>query len=66
MGTGIFNLPYRIADVGILAFLIFLIVTAACSYLGMVLLWKMIDKCQVESFSDMSQKAYGPKFRKIT
>ena len=44
MGVGIFNLPYRISEVGIVNFVIYLLATGLFSYLGMHCMSRVILK----------------------
>ena len=44
LGTGIFNLPLRITEIGIVMFIIYVLVAGIFSYLGCALLQKMINK----------------------
>jgi amino acid permease len=54
MGTGIFNLPERISEIGLIPFIFFVIVCAFYSYLGMELISKIMKKHQISSYSDMT------------
>ena len=54
MGTGIFNLPERISQIGLIPFVFFVIVCAFYSYLGMELISKIMKKHQISSYSDMT------------
>lgn len=65
MGTGMFNLPYRINETGVVPFVLFVVAGGLFSYLGMYLLAQLIRKFKVESYSEMSEKAYGKGFRKL-
>lgn len=65
MGTGMFNLPYRINVTGVIPFIFFVIAGGLFSYLGMFLISRLIRKYKVESYSEMSEKAYGKNFRKV-
>jgi amino acid permease len=65
MGTGMFNLPYRINQIGVVAYLIFVIIGGLFSYLGMYLISRLILRFNVDSYSTMSEKAYGKWFRKV-
>lgn len=65
MGTGMFNLPYRINVTGVIPFVLFVISGGLFSYLGMFLISQLIRKFKVESYSEMSEKAYGKGFRKV-
>lgn len=60
-----FNLPYRINQTGVVPFVVFVIAGGIFSYLGMFLISRLIRKYKVESYSEMSQKAYGSGFRKF-
>ena len=53
MGTGMFNLPYRINQIGVLPYLLFILVSGLFAYVGMYLLSRLINKFSVESYSDM-------------
>jgi len=44
MGTGMFNLPYRINQIGVLPYLLFILVSGLFSYIGMYLLSRLINK----------------------
>lgn len=65
MGTGIFNLPYRINVTGVVPFIFFVVAGGLFSYLGMFLISRLIRKYKVKSYSEMSEKAYGKGFRKF-
>lgn len=65
MGTGMFNLPYRIDQTGVIPFFVFVALGGLFSYLGMYLISRLIMKYKVESYSEMSEKAYGKGFRKF-
>lgn len=65
MGTGMFNLPYRINVTGVVPFIIFVAAGGLFSYLGMYLISQLIRKFKVESYSEMSERAYGKGFRKF-
>jgi amino acid permease len=65
MGTGMFNLPYRIDQIGVVAYLLFVIIGGLFSYLGMYLISRLILKFKVDSYSSMSERAYGNGFRKV-
>lgn len=47
MGTGVFNLPFRINEIGILAYALFLVVGGLYSYLGMYFISALIQKFKV-------------------
>ena len=63
MGTGIFNLPLRISEIGIIPFCIFVTLCCCYSYIGMKMISDIVLKHQVNSYSEMTQKAYGPSLR---
>lgn len=65
MGTGMFNLPYRINQIGLLPYFLFILVSGLFSYIGMYMLSRLINRLKVESYSDMCEKSYGKYFRKI-
>ena len=65
MGSGIFNLPYRVAEMGVLMYTFVLFVATLFSYLGMTLIAKVIKKYKLESYSEMSKTAYGPYLKKL-
>lgn len=65
MGTGMFNLPFRINQIGTIPFIVFVIAGGMFSYIGMYLISRLIMKYKVESYSEMSEKAYGKGFRKF-
>ena len=66
MGTGMFNLPYRINEIGIVAYILFVTLGGLFSYLGMYLISRLIINFKVESYSSMSEMSYGKYFRKIS
>jgi len=53
MGTGMFNLPFRINEIGVIAFFLFVLVSGLFSYLGMYLISRLILKFKVKSYSEM-------------
>jgi amino acid permease len=65
MGTGMFNLPYRIGQIGIITYTIFILIAGFFSYIGMYLLSRLINKFEVKSYSEMCERAYGSKFKKV-
>lgn len=52
-------------QVGLLPFAFFVIFCAFYSYLGMELIAIMMRKHDINSYSDMTQKAYGTVLRRI-
>ena len=65
MGTGMFNLPYRINQIGVLPYILFIFASALFSYVGMYMLSRLINRFKVQSYSDMCENSYGKYFRKI-
>ena len=59
MGTGIFNLPLRVQEVGLLAFILYVILAVIFSYSGAIMLARMIKAKGFNSYSDMSETAFG-------
>ncbi len=53
MGTGMFNLPYRINQIGLIPYMLFILVSGLFSHVGMYMLSRLINKFQVSSYSDM-------------
>jgi amino acid permease len=64
MGTGIFNLPYRVQQTGVVFYVLYLILAGLFSYLGMYTLSRLIHRFKVASYSEMCEQAYGNWFRK--
>lgn len=65
MGSGMFNLPYRVNQVGVVPFLLFLLATGLFSYIGMYLISRLIIRFKIKSYSEMCERAYGPAFKKF-
>jgi amino acid permease len=65
MGSGMFNLPYRIDRIGIIPFLVYVFAAGLFSYIGMYLISRLIIRCKVSSYSEMCEKSYGNYFRKL-
>jgi amino acid permease len=65
MGTGMFNLSYRINQIGIFPYILFILAAGLFSHIGMYLLSRLIHKFRVESYSDMCERSYGTVFRKV-
>lgn len=65
MGTGMFNLPYRITKIGLAPYLVFILAGGFFSYLGMYLISRLILKFKVNSYSEMCEKSYGKYFRRV-
>ena len=64
MGTGIFNLPFRVEQIGVFSYIIYLLTATLFSYLGMYCLSRLIHRFKLESYSEMCEQAYGNGFRK--
>lgn len=65
MGTGIFNLPYRVEQIGVFFYVLYLLASALFAYLGMYTLSRLIHRFKIESYSEMCEQAYGNWFRKV-
>lgn len=59
LGTGIFNLPLRITEIGLLTFVIYVALSAFFSYHGAILIMKLYKKFSFSSYGEMSESAYG-------
>lgn len=53
MGSGMFNLPYRVDKIGIVPFLLFTFAGGLFSYIGMYLISRVIIKSKIHSYSEM-------------
>ncbi len=65
MGTGVFNLPFRLGQIGLFSYVLFILAAGFFSYIGMYLLSRLIHRFKVESYSDMCERAYGKGFKKL-
>ena len=65
MGTGIFNLPYRVEQIGVFFYILYLLASTLFAYLGMYTLSRLIHRFKLESYSEMCEQAYGNWFRKV-
>ena len=65
MGTGIFNLPYRVQQIGLFFYILYILVSTLFAYLGMYTLSRLIHRFKIESYSEMCEQAYGNWFRKL-
>ena len=65
MGTGIFNLPLRITEVGLLSFIFYVIVGGLFSFMGANMLRNMIIRLKVKSYSETSEKAMGSFLKRL-
>jgi len=51
MGTGMFNLPYRVSQIGLVPFIAYVLIGGLFSYIGMYLISRIIMKFKVNSYS---------------
>jgi len=65
MGTGVFNLPYRVNAVGVIPFILMFLAAGFFSYLGMYLMSRLILRFDMKSYSDMTERAYGNTFKRV-
>ena len=47
MGTGVFNLPFRVSEVGVISYTFFVVIAGFFSYVGMYLLSRIIIRFKV-------------------
>ena len=66
MGTGIFNLPLRITQVGLLTFIIYVLLAGVFSYMGADMLTKLVKAKGYDSYSDASQDALGSILKRLS
>lgn len=66
MGTGIFNLPLRITEVGLLTFVVYVLVSATFSYMGANMLTKLVKSKGYDSYSDASEAAFGSILKRLS
>jgi amino acid permease len=66
LGTGMFNLPFRIKQIGINYFLLYISFAALFSYIGCLLLYRLIKATSLESYGKISEKAFGPKMKRLS
>ena len=59
MGTGIFNLPLRCEQTGVIAFMIFVTVAATFSSIGSLMLTRLIMERKFESYGELARTAGG-------
>ena len=59
MGTGIFNLPLRVEEIGVIAFFAFAVLAALFSSIGNLFITKLIDQKKFKSYSSMAHSAGG-------
>jgi amino acid permease len=65
LGTGIFNLPLRITEIGIVIFIAYVLLAGIFSYLGCILLQKMIAARGFDSYSEICENAYGVAMKRL-
>jgi amino acid permease len=53
MGSGMFNLPYRVDRIGIIPFFVYILAAGLFSYIGMYLISRIIIEFKVHSYSEM-------------
>ena len=58
-GRGIFNLPLRCDEIGLIAFVIYVAVAGLFSFLGMYMITLVRVRLDVEGYGEMTQKAFG-------
>jgi amino acid permease len=66
LGTGIFNLPLRVTEIGFIMFILYVVAAGAFSYLGCVLLQRMIVQKGFNSYGEICEKAFGPIMKRIS
>lgn len=65
LGTGIFNLPLRITQVGLVIFIVYVFLAGVFSYMGCVLLQRMIAARGFSSYSEICMSAYGAGMKRL-
>lgn len=65
MGTGIFNLPLRVKEIGVFPFIIFVSLGAFFSMIGMVMMIRLIRNKKFDSYSDMAEASLGKPFMRL-
>jgi amino acid permease len=66
MGTGLFNLPKRASEMGLIFFSIEVIVGGIFSWIGMVFMVSLIQKYKYTSYIEMSISAYGVHLKRLS
>jgi amino acid permease len=66
LGTGIFNLPLRITEIGVIMFILYVLVAAVFSYLGCVLLQRMIVQKGFNSYGEICENAFGLAMKRLS
>lgn len=54
MGTGVFNLPLRTQQIGVIPFAVFIFLGAFFSWIGMIFMVRLIRQNKFKSYSEMS------------
>ena len=66
MGTGVFNLPLSTYQIGVLPFALFIFLGGFFSWIGMVLMIRLIMQRKFKSYSEMSEAAFGNKLKRLS
>lgn len=66
MGTGIFNLPLRVTEVGLIMFIIYVLLSCLFSFLGTNMLKELVTKLKFESYSETSESASGSVLKRLS
>ena len=59
MGTGIFNLPLRCDEIGLIPFLIYVVAGSMFSFFGMHMITMTRVKLDANSYGEMTTKTFG-------
>ena len=65
LGTGIFNLPLRVKEIGIVPFVIFVLFAACFSMIGMTFMVRLISSRNFTSYAQMANAAFGKPLMRI-
>ena len=66
MGTGVFNLPERTREIGVIPFAIFIFMGGLFSMIGMIFMVRLILQYKFKSYGEMSEAAYGTPLKRIS
>lgn len=66
MGTGVFNLPERTREIGVLPFAVFIFLGGLFSMIGMIFMVRLILEKKFKSYGEMSQAAYGNVLKRLS
>lgn len=66
MGTGIFNLPLRVTQVGLLFFVAYVLLACLFSFIGANMLRKLVVSLGFDSYSATSESAYGGFLKRLS